>query len=278
MILWLPSYPKNGNTFLRSLLSAYFFSETGSFNFDLLRNIKGFPDNGLFKKLGIDINNQNKVLENYIYVQRKINESNKKSIRFIKTHSILQDINGSKFTDLNNTLGAIYVVRDPRNVAVSFANHFQITIQEAINNLIAFKTLSGKLNTITHIGSWSAHYNSWKALNNIGKYLLVKYEDLISDTEQTFLKILNFIAKISNSKFTIDKSRLDLVIKTTSFESLKKFEQQLGFKEAGKDKNNQPIIFFKYGPQNKWKQHLNQDQEALIIKSFLKEMTELNYI
>ena len=278
MIFWIASYPKSGNTFLRALLSAYFFSKTGDFNFDLLQNIKGFPDNGLFKKLGIDINDQNKVLENYIYVQKKISENNEKKIRFIKTHSILQDINGYKFTDLSNTLGAIYIVRDPRNVAVSFANHYQISIQEAVNNLIEFKTLSGKQNTIVHIGSWSAHYNSWKALNNFGRCLAIKYEDLVSDTKKTFLKILNFISIISKAKFTIDNSKLNLVLKTTTFEILQKLEQNVGFGEASKDKYNNPVIFFKDGPQNKWKQHLNHDQETLIINSFHKEMKELKYI
>jgi len=278
MILWIASYPKNGNTFLRALLSAYFFSKTGDFNFDLLQNIKGFPDNGLFKKLGIDINDQNKVLENYIYVQQKINETNKKKIRFIKTHSVLQDINGYKFTDLSNTLGVIYVVRDPRNVVVSFANHYQISIQEAVNNLIEFKTLSGKQNTIIHIGSWSSHYNSWKNLNNFGRYLVIKYEDLVSDTKQTFLKILKFISIISKAKLTIDNNKLNLVLKTTTFEVLKKLEQNVGFREASKDKYNKTVTFFKYGSKNNWRQYLKDDQETLIINSFYKEMTELKYI
>lgn len=48
MIMWLASYPKSGNTFIRSLLSSYFFSEDGIFNFNLLKNIKQFPNVFLF--------------------------------------------------------------------------------------------------------------------------------------------------------------------------------------------------------------------------------------
>ena len=84
MIIWLASYPKSGNTFVRSMLSGYFFSDDGIFNFDLLKNIKKFPDFGVFKNLGIDISNENEVVKNYINVQKEINRRDGKSIRFLK--------------------------------------------------------------------------------------------------------------------------------------------------------------------------------------------------
>ena len=52
MIIWLASYPKSGNTFVRSLLSSYFFSEEGYFDFKYLKSIKQFPSKQLFKKIG----------------------------------------------------------------------------------------------------------------------------------------------------------------------------------------------------------------------------------
>ena len=58
MIVWLASYPKSGNTFVRSLLSSYIFSNDGSFNFELIKNIKQFPDNSLFNQIGVDTNNE----------------------------------------------------------------------------------------------------------------------------------------------------------------------------------------------------------------------------
>ena len=76
MIVWLASYPKSGNTFVRSLLSSYIFSKDGNFNFELLINIKQFPDNSLFKQLGIDINNEEELLRIILihkkYLIRKI--------------------------------------------------------------------------------------------------------------------------------------------------------------------------------------------------------------
>ena len=58
MILWLASYPKSGNTFLRSLLTSYYFSKDGKFTFDLLKNIQQFPSSELFAKIGVDINDK----------------------------------------------------------------------------------------------------------------------------------------------------------------------------------------------------------------------------
>ena len=87
MIIWIASYPKSGNTLLRSMLSAYFFSKDGFYNFDLIKNIKQFPNITLFENLDIDIRNEEEVIKNYIKVQENFNK--KKSIQFCKTHSCL---------------------------------------------------------------------------------------------------------------------------------------------------------------------------------------------
>ena len=133
MIVWLASYPKSGNTLVRSMLAAYFFSNDGIYDFDLIRNIKQFPDNTLFKEMGLNINNDEEIIKNYINVQEKINKKN--SIQFLKTHSYLFNINNNPFTDLNNSIGAIYIVRDPRNVVTSYAHHYSITVDEAFNQI-----------------------------------------------------------------------------------------------------------------------------------------------
>ena len=117
MFIWLASYPKSGNTLVRGLLSSYFFSKDGFFNFEIIKNIKQFPHIGLFENLGIDLKNVDEIVKNYIRAQASINQIN--SIQFLKTHSYLFNINNNPFTDLNNTLGAIYIVRDPRNVVTS---------------------------------------------------------------------------------------------------------------------------------------------------------------
>ena len=87
MIIWLASYPKSGNTMLRSMLSAYLFSDDGNFNFKLLHNIGQFPNDSILQKLGIEIKDINNIIKNSIRAQESFN--NKNSVGFVKTHNML---------------------------------------------------------------------------------------------------------------------------------------------------------------------------------------------
>ena len=193
MFVWLASYPKSGNTLVRSMLAAYFFSKDGIYNFDLLKNINQFPNITLFQNLGIDIKNEKEVIKNYIKVQESFNKKN--SVQFLKTHSYLFNIDNNHFTDLKNTLGAIYIVRDPRNVVTSYAHHNAISLSESVLQLTNSIHLGGNLSsektsdrTKVYLGSWSSNFNSWKSFKEPGKYLLIKYEDLINNKKKNIFE------------------------------------------------------------------------------------------
>ena len=70
MIIWIASYPKSGNTLVRSMLSAYFFSKDGNYDFQQIKNIKQFPKTALFQKLGVNIRDEREIIKNYINVQK----------------------------------------------------------------------------------------------------------------------------------------------------------------------------------------------------------------
>ena len=72
MIIWLASYPKSGNTLLRSILAAYFYSDDGLVKFKDLYYIEQFPEIKHFKELKIDFIDEKKVFENFINAQVKI--------------------------------------------------------------------------------------------------------------------------------------------------------------------------------------------------------------
>ena len=287
MIIWLASYPKSGNTLLRSMISAYFFTTDGSFNFKNLNHINQFPDFKLFENYGINTSDHMEIVKNYINVQRLINTKDKNSIRFIKTHSGLRDINGYPFTDLNNSLGVIYIVRDPRSVARSYANHNQMSLERASDRMLEDKaTLGGLKNPIneadkilTHMGSWSSNYESWKVFEKHNRYLLIKYEDMIKDKEKTFITILKFIHKLLNLKFSIDADKLKNILKTTSFEYMQKAEKNSGFEESVKaKKNSKKQTFFKYGPKINTPESLSVEIKKKLEISLKKEMEELGYL
>lgn len=180
----------------------------------------------------------------------------------------------------------IYIVRDPRSVVKSFANHNQMSLEEATNKILEFTTLTGekkhslnmKDQVVTHMGSWSSNYNTWKEFKKLDRYLLIKYEDLISNREETFLKILKFLFKLRNINLIVDQNKLKNVINSTSFENLKKLEQQNGFTEHVKDKQGKKIVFFDKGAKREWVNFLDKDMTAEIEKTFNKEMIELGYL
>ena len=126
----------------------------------------------------------------------------------------------------------------------------------------------------TIISSWKNHYNSWKKLET--KYLLVKYEDILIDPKKEFLKVINFIEKISSIKF--NKLKINDAISNSNFNNLEKIEKKVGFVEAPKNKSGKPIKFFNLGSENKWQKLLSKEVLEDIETKFRKEMTELNYL
>ena len=277
MFVWIASYPKSGNTLTRSMLASYFFSLDGIFNFDLIQNIKQFPTTELFKKNGIDINNEKEVIKNYIKIQDQINK--KKNIQFLKTHSYLFNIENNPFTNLDNSLGVIYIIRDPRNVVISSANHNSSTNDETASHIINGGVLRKKDEVIVYTGSWGSNYNSWKSFKSINKYLLIKYEDLINDREKYFFEILKFIHDLIKVDFSLDKKKFKNSLDSTSFEKLQKMETKYGFQESMIDMvTGQKRKFFNLGAKTDWKKQLSQKLSKNIEDKFEKEMKELNYL
>lgn len=272
MIIWLASYPKSGNTLLRSMLSAYLFSNDGIFNFDLLKNIKQFPNETLLKEMRVDVGDKNELIKNSIKGQELINK--KKSVGFLKTHNMLFNYKKKHpFTNLDHTLGVIYLVRDPRNMVLSYARHLDISIEEAVK----FVSMGvGNHNDI--MGNWSQNYQSWKVLREHNKYLLIKYEELILNREETFLKILKFIYGLRSLNFKINQAKFDNVIKSTTLNSLKNLEAKEVFVESAKDKKGKKINFFDKGGKRDWTKVLEEDTAVQLEKIFNQEMTELGYL
>lgn len=278
MIIWLASYPKSGNTLLRSILATYFFSNDGELKFDYLNKIEQFPSIHHFENLGINLSDEKLVFKNFIKAQNLINKD-KDKVKFLKTHSSLSRINDCNFTDLNNTLGAIYIVRDPRNVVKSYAHHYDLNINEATNAMIDQTRWLIKTDKIfkTFLSSWKINYNSWKQLGD--KVLFIKYEDLVDKKKTTLIKIFKFIKNLGMKNLELDMTKLNKVIKSTEFNVMQNLEKKQDFHEAIIDhKTKKRKTFFKFGPQNNWLYSLDEENRKKIEKFFKKEMIEIGYI
>ena len=279
MIIWLASYPKSGNTWIRSIICSMLYSHNGLFNFNLLEKIKQFPSRKSFKDFTSDFQNINELKKFWITAQEKINLDQK--IKFCKTHHINCKIDNFSFTNKSNTLATIYIVRDPRNLVTSISNHFSKSLEESkkflfTNKVIGTKDVSLNNNEIlTPLGSWSDHYNYWTNKNE--NLLVIRYEDLIYDINKEFNKLKNFLANYISLEINDEKKKN--IIESTSFTHLQNMEKRGLFKESVFDKKV-PIKkqFFNQGPKNNWQLSLNNKIKNEIEKKFHKEMNEVGYI
>ena len=286
MIIWLASYPKSGNTWVRSFLSSLIYSNNGDVDFESMKKISQYPLRSHFKGISKNIDDIYSISENWINSQNVINSD--KKIKFMKTHHVMCNFGKNSFTNFKNTFGVIQIVRDPRNVITSILNFFSkknyleakefiLDEKKIIGINLALRKQENVTNNqiITLISSWKTHYNSWKTFNK--NYLLIKYENLISDPENEFGKIRFYLKKNLNLTFSDEKFYNS--IKSNLFLNLKKLENKNGFfeneisKEDKKYKN-----FFNLGPNNDYKKFLDKKIADEIEKVFKIEMKELGYI
>ena len=283
MIIWLSSYPKNGNTWLRALISAYYYSDDGFFLGDQnLQNIQQFPVKKNLEGFNFDPRKPGDSARYWILAQEKLNMD--KKVKFLKTHSALVKLGQNNFTNKKNTLGCIYIVRDPRNVIDSMSRHFQIDHDKALSVMQDEKNFTydfkktDDYSDYQFISSWEKNYQSWKN-NRLIPIKFLKYEDLLKETFFVFKEVVEFIDKLINNKKGFNREKAKNAVKSTSFENLKKIEENQGFSEsiiARKDKKKIP--FFHLGPKNEW--HKNFDNKFIekINDIFQKNLNELNYL
>ena len=280
MIIWLASYPKSGNTWVRSMLTALIYTNDGKFNFDLLDKIKQFPSQIFFKDLTNRYDDVDEIAKNWETAQDLINLN--KEVKFLKTHHLKCKIGENNFTSQRNTLATIYIVRDPRNLVNSISNHYSKSLEESKKFLMTPRYLYGfkkngdvKKNDIkTLLGTWSQHYNFWKTNNT--NYLLIRYEDLIKDTNSALNKIIVFLKKYINIE--VNDEKINNILNTTNFQYLKNLENEGKFNENAFENINTKKTFFYLGPKNNWKNNLDEKMKKEIENELNKEMSELGYL
>ena len=281
MIFWIASYPKSGNTWMRTMLSSYYYSDDGIFNQKLLSKIEQFPEKKHFNNFEYD---QSKVGDNsrfWIKAQEKLNKD--KKLRFFKTHNLLGGINGNQFTNIENTIAGIYIVRDPRNILTSLKNHYEMNNEDALNFMINENKFiydykkKNDYSDFQFISSWKLNYKSWINQKSF-PIKVAKYEDLQEKTFSTFKDLIIFIDKTIGNKNKFNKKKAINSIKSTSFDKLKNIEKSEGFEEALLSKEGKKnISFFHLGPKNDWKKMLDENYQKKLNSIFAVDLKELGY-
>ena len=293
MIIWLASYPKSGNTWVRTIINELIYTDNNYDNVfnNASKNIRQFPAYSDFKDSfeftsqdRTKINKQkliNMTIKNWINLQNKINQD--KKIKLFKTHNLLGkfkiDNQEYSFTNLDNTIGVIHIVRDPRSIISSLKNHFSLdTEEEAKEMILDENTWSGlkyKNSVPNYFSSWSNHFNSWKRFPKNNH--LIKYEDILENPVKEITRIVVYLKKFF--KLELNEKRIINIAEKTSFKNFKKNEENGKFYENALNFNrNKKIQFFFLGPENNWKKLLKQKTILEIENKFNIEMKELKYI
>ena len=280
MIIWVASYPKSGNTWVRSIISSLVYTEDGIFDFPSIKKIDQYPQRRFFEYFTQDYNNIHEIKKHWITSQERINLNTK--IKFFKTHHLNCKVDNYPFTNKECTRATIYIVRDPRNLIDSISNHFSKSNEESKKFLLTSKILSpGKEielrggNVITYLGSWKEHYRFWT--NDNENLLIIKYEDLVKNIHQEIDKIIAFLKNFI--AFEVSDTKKENVIKSTSFEALKKIEDNGNFTEnvfvKGK---SEKVRFFNKGPSNNWQNTLPKNIQKDLETELNSELKELGYL
>ncbi|WP_226804126.1 sulfotransferase domain-containing protein [Amylibacter sp. SFDW26] len=266
-IIWIGSYPKSGNTWVRSFLGNYFqptgkelsINELSSITTsDVRKDWFNKAAGGEYTGTGIDdwIIMRSKVL-------KLINQSTGGN-RFVKTHSKIANIEGYHLIAPEVTAAAICIIRNPFDVAVSFARHLNVPHDEVIDRLCDPMSITSTDNGILEaLGRWDDHVQSWTKAPGLPRHLM-RYEDMVDNPKVAYKAMLKFL------QVPAEYTRLQKTLKETSFKTLQEQEEKQGFKEkpAGMKR------FFASGKAGGWVEHLTPEQVDRIHSEFKPTIEE----
>lgn len=271
-LIWLASYPKSGNTWMRTFLHNLFAN--GSQPVDLNRIDEfclGASHSAWYRKYTstplAELTDE-EIAKYRPAVQRDFTTSFLDSV-FVKTHHFLGEHDGVDLHNMDVTAGAIYIVRNPLDVALSMMPHFALPLDDAITTM-ADET-AGTVLTADHVpehyGSWSTNVRSWTQTPN-PQLLVLRYEDMLAKPRASFKRVTNFLGLKPSPE------RLERAIRFSSFKVLKAQEQKGGFKERPKVSS----AFFREGKAEQWREKLTPEQVRRIIADHGEQMRRFDYI
>lgn len=272
-IIWLASYPKSGNTWLRAFLANYLSNAQQALPInDLPNHILG--DNMVvhylqYSGLKAEQLDRPTIARLRPAVHKWLAASRAEDV-FVKTHNVVAKVDGVPLITPSATAGAIYVVRNPFDVAISFSHHYQVTMDRAVESLIEanyFLPAQGA-QIEQYLGSWGRHVTSWTKAPGMTRHLM-RYEDMIAQPLKAFGELTRFLG------LPQDMDRLKRAIRFSDFKELSRQETTVRFVESRPDGKTK---FFRQGQSGGWRQTLTQGQIDKLVEAFRPLLQELGYL
>ena len=273
MIRWIASYPKSGNTWARLFLLAYadpdgFGINNRSADFTLDTNPEIYEQVAKVELQCLSAV-EGHLLRGAVLVRlSRLAQENTGGPVYLKTHSANVISDGQAWIPQHFTDRALYILRDPRDVACSMADHMGMTMDETI------KLMGDKQRRLdrgfggVHVPlmSWSLHVGSW--LRDLPyDQMALRYEDMTADPDRWFQAVLNFF------EIAFDRSRFNEALALTTFDRLKAAEDAGGFDA----RSEHQARFFRQGKAGGWRDVLTGDQAARIEADHGEMMRKCGY-
>ena len=270
---WLASYPKSGSTWLRAFLNNYIRDLQTPYHINSPLDIStGESGAALYQPFDSRPASQYTIADVQRLrpqIHRRLADTHN-GLFFVKTHNALLTVEGVSLVTPEVTAGAIYLVRDPRDVAISYAHHLGRSIDETIAFMANIDAATGGTNEKVYerLSSWSAHVHFWTRNPN-PRLLILRYEDMLRTPEKSFGDVIRFLGQPPSP------SRLARAIDFSSFETLRSQEHDHGFAEQPAEST---AAFFREGISGQWRTALLAEQAARIANDHGPIMKKFGYL
>jgi len=208
----------------------------------------------------------------YERMGQKAKKENKRL--FLKVHdAFYYTNNGRPLFPKKACQNALYIIRNPLDVAVSYSFHKgDKNFDSMVSHMADPKAQmagEGFIQLHQRLTDWSNHVESWTSQTEF-PIKVIRYEDLLKDTINVFSNVLAFL-KIENAE---DIHQIKKAVRFSAFNTLKEKESQLGFGESGTKTKR----FFRSGTANDWKNHLSKAQVDSLIDKHKLVMKKFGYL
>lgn len=271
-ILWLASFPKSGNTWARALLANYLTGGDKPVALNTLPQL-AVADSQLWpyeKAAGRKLPDAS--LKDIMPLKPRAHAllaGKPDALIFAKTHSALTLFDGVATITPAVTAGAIYILRNPLDVTLSYADHYGLTHAQTVEAMASPHLMTkGRADRAPEfLGDWSAHVRGWMRAPGL-KRLMLRYEDMQTDTAASLTRILTFLEQ------QVDPDRVARAVRHSSFETLQGQEALTGFRERSRNQKR----FFRAGTAGQWRENLAPELVARTVQAHRDVMAEYGYL
>lgn len=272
-IIWLASYPKSGNTWMRIFLLNLLRDKDEPLDINKMASLSPIDAGRVWyepdARAPLDRLPEPELAKLVPLGHKRITALRPDPI-LVKTHNFFGSWHGVPLHTPAVSAGAIYVVRNPLDVAGSVYGHFGMSDLDRAIAYIANENMGARLSAERmpeFYRSWSGHVRSWTEKPS-PKILVVRYEDLVSSPEKEFARVVRFLG------IPAEQAKIARAIRFASFDQLKKQESERGFVE----KPDGAASFFREGRSGGWQERLSPEQVARIIADHREQMARFDYI